>query len=284
MRSRTGTHLLLASIFAAVAFGFWAADGPGLGQGLHGANFAVFCQVSHVSHDDPIVYPGQRGRSHSHTFFGNQSTNAFSTLSTLRAARTSCYLKGDTSAYWVPTLFVRGRPVQPTSVAAYYRLPNYGDLRPFPRGLRMIAGDAHARRPQSLRVTGWDCGVSVAGGVRPTSSVPTCRGTRVSQLLHLHVHFPDCWDGRRLDSPDHKSHMAYSRSYRCPASHPVKVPKLELILGYPIAGGPDVELASGGQTSAHGDFINSCDQRTLARLVRACAARSPRCISPLRPG
>jgi hypothetical protein len=32
-------------------------------------------------------------------------------------------------------------------------------------------------------------------------------------LLQLDVIFPDCWDGRHLDSPDHKSHMAYSRNW-----------------------------------------------------------------------
>ena len=41
--------------------------------------FAVACGFSHRNQDDPIVYPRERGRSHDHTYFGNSSTNAFST-------------------------------------------------------------------------------------------------------------------------------------------------------------------------------------------------------------
>jgi hypothetical protein len=34
------------------------------------------CQFSHMAFDDPIVYPGQPGKSHLHVFFGNTGTNA----------------------------------------------------------------------------------------------------------------------------------------------------------------------------------------------------------------
>jgi hypothetical protein len=41
-----------------------------------------------------------------------------------------------------------------------------------------------------------------------------------------------CWDGKNLDSPDHKSHVAYPESGTfetggtCPKSHPVKIPQI----------------------------------------------------------
>jgi hypothetical protein len=45
--------------------------------------------------------------------------------------------------------------------------------------------------------------------------------------------FPSCWDGKNLDSPDHKSHMAYSGTGTgglgygaCPATHPIRVPQV----------------------------------------------------------
>lgn len=41
--------------------------------------------------------------------------------------------------------------------------------------------------------------------------------------LRTQVFFPSCWDGKNLDSPDHKSHMAYpslSDSGNCPPTHP----------------------------------------------------------------
>jgi Domain of unknown function (DUF1996) len=136
------------------------------------------------------------------------------------------------------------------------------EVDPFPAGLKMIAGDAMARSAQSLRVTSWFCGF----GREQSSTVPTCLGSRFAGL-RLRVRFPDCWDGERLDRADHKSHMAYSRAGRCPLTHPVEVPSISLVIFYGVPGGPDAELASGGQFSGHADFVNAWNQRALAGLV-----------------
>lgn len=43
--------------------------------------------------------------------------------------------------------------------------------------------------------------------------------------LRLQVFFPSCWNGKDLDSADHKSHMAYPDgvdSGKCPSTHPVR--------------------------------------------------------------
>lgn len=88
--------------------------------------------------------------------------------------------------------------------------------------------------------------------------------------LRLHVTFPSCWDGRRVDSADHQSHMAYAMRGRCPSTHPVAVPAISLIFRYPIAGGAGVSLTSGGQYSAHADFFNAWRQPALASLVDGC--------------
>jgi Domain of unknown function (DUF1996) len=95
--------------------------------------------------------------------------------------------------------------------------------------------------------------------------------------IQLHVRFPDCWDGRRVDSVDHKQHMAYSIRGGCPRGHPVLVPSLILIVSYPITKGSDVSLSSGGQYSAHADFLNAWKQRALERIVKECRAGRPYC-------
>jgi hypothetical protein len=224
--------------------------------------FAVACGFSHRNQDDPIVYPRQPGRSHDHTYFGNTSANAFSTPLSLRSAdRTTCRLPEDTAAYWAPTLFIGGRAVEPLGVVVFYARRTFARVRPFPAGFKIVAGDAAARGAQSRRVTFWSC-----GGRDTSSRLPTCAGDRHSSL-RLHVNFPNCWDGRRLDSRDHKSHMAYSSAGRCPASHPAEVPALSLEIYYGVAGGPRGELSSGGVFSGHADFVNAWDQRTLAALV-----------------
>lgn len=233
--------------------------------------FAVACGFSHRNQDDPIVFPRQPGRSHDHTYFGNRSTDALSTPASLREdGRTTCRLPADTAAYWAPTLFVGGRAVEPLAVVAYYVRRTSEAVDPFPAGLKVIAGDSSAQTAQSTEVTFWSC--AVRRGER-SSTVPTCPGDRRGGL-RLHVNFPNCWDGERLDSANHKSHMAYSSGGRCTASHPVEVPALSLIIYYGVAGGPGSELSSGGQFSAHADFVNAWDQATLNRLVQRYLNRS----------
>jgi hypothetical protein len=222
--------------------------------------FAVACGFSHRNQDDPIVYPRRRGRSHDHTYFGNTSTDAFSTPGSLRGAmRTTCRLPADTAAYWAPTLFVGGRAVEPLGAVAFYSRRTLARVRPFPAGLKVIAGNAAALSPQSRRVTYWSCGRDAS------STLPICRDRRSS--LRLTVNFPNCWDGRHLDSADHKGHMAYSSGGRCPSSHPEEVPAISLVIYYGVAGSRTAELASGSEFSGHADFVNAWDQRTLAALV-----------------
>jgi hypothetical protein len=90
--------------------------------------------------------------------------------------------------------------------------------------------------------------------------------------------FPDCWDGRRLDSDDHVSHVAYSATGTCPSTHPVHVPQLTASIGFPISGtGHALSLASGSVYSAHGDFLNAWDPDGLRREVEACIHRDVVC-------
>ena len=50
-------------------------------------------------------------------------------------------------------------------------------------------------------------------------------------LMAMH-HFPSCWDGKNLDSPNHQDHMystekgGFREAGPCPASHPVRMPQL----------------------------------------------------------
>src|SRR6478672_8629705 len=84
-----------------------APDGmqpPGRDRGV----FATLCRFSHEAPDDPIVFPGQAGRSHVHTFFGNATTDAASTYDSLRAGATTCRTEQDASSYWVPALYRNG--------------------------------------------------------------------------------------------------------------------------------------------------------------------------------
>jgi hypothetical protein len=232
---------------------------------LDGVEFVHDCRFTHAAPDDPIVFPGKPGISHFHTFVGNRTTNAFSTYASLRLGGTTCSRTADRSAYWAPALYQGSKLILPTLARIYYRRHTLAPVHPFPNGLRMIAGDSGATSVQGTRVTFWDCGF--LSPVAHSTHIITCpRG----ESLNLNIDFPECWDGRHLDSPDHKSHMAYMRNGKCPASHPVPVPALATKFSYPIRGGNGLRLSSGGLYSGHADFLNGWDPEAFRELVDGC--------------
>ena len=237
--------------------------------------FEVFCFYSHSAKDDPITMPGMPGMAmHQHDFAGNTTTTGSSTLTGLRAGRTNCALKADTAAYWTPTLFSHGRAVHPDRLHAYYRwgqIKDYAKIAPMPAGLKMIAGDATATKPQATSVIGWNCGVQ---GAALYSHPISCRS---GQKIVLHVFFPNCWDGVHLDSPDHHSHVVYSYHGSCPKSHPVSIPRLSEDYGYPLLDATGITLASGSSLTAHADFWNTWQQATMQRLTKDCINKGRQC-------
>jgi len=270
-RARLAVLAAAGAAIAAVAVTAAVAAGPApakkAANRLAGVNFVSNCAFSHEAMDDPIVYPGQPGKSHDHTFVGNTSTDANSTLASLQAAGTTCRLRADKAGYWMPTLIVDGQAVKPLGSTIYYRRSTQARVSTFPAGLEMIAGDSKATAPQDMRITFWNCGVD--GDVGRSSTPPACPSGR-GQELRLHVTFPSCWDGKSLDSADHKSHLAYPTKRACPADHPVSVPAISLIYRYPVSGDHDFALASGGVYSAHADFFNAWNANVLRRLVNVC--------------
>lgn len=238
------------------------------------AKFTSSCTFSHRASDDPIVFPGQAGASHSHDFWGNVSTSASSTYDSLRTApATSCEPSpADFAAYWIPTLLLDGQPIPPEHVTVYYRagVTDLSSIEAFAPGLMMIAGDPQATVPQSSGIASWGC---TEGGIHDAHQAPVCP---TGAKLKLQVTFPSCWDSAHLDSPDHRSHMAYPIAGACPDSHPVPVPKVTYFVKYPISGG-DVTLSSGSTMGAHGDFVNSWDQAELARRVVDCLRAGVQC-------
>jgi len=259
----------LAMLVSSAAFAGGKPKSPGERAAsladLVGVDFFHDCLFTHKAPDDPIVFPGKPGASHLHTFVGNRTTNAFSTYASLRSGATTCTRTADRSAYWTPALYRGSTLILPTTTTLYYRRFTLAPVRTFPDNLRMIAGSSVAKSVQGTRVTFWSCGVR--SHVRRSTHMLTCpRG----EFLHLAVFFPQCWDGRHLDSADHKSHMAYMRKGKCPSSHPVAVPTLEELYRYPIRGGNGISLSSGGLYSGHADFINTWEPSALRKLVDGC--------------
>ncbi|MEM9616148.1 MAG: DUF1996 domain-containing protein [Actinomycetota bacterium] len=259
------------------------------------AEFRIDCQFSHMNFDDAIVAPGQPGKTHLHTYYGNTSVDAFTNPDTLwqTGASTCAGGRANRSAYWVPSMIDTNdgnRIIEPGKAVIYYKTGWYGgkpeNVVAPPNGLRIVAGDATASGPET-------------GGPRPaanfvctefqraepsrfTETIPT--DCRPGEFVMIRVRFPQCWDGKNLDSPDHKSHMAYlvggpNNRQECPASHPVQIPSVD-INAYYLNDSPDVSgwrLSSDnydrnlpGGYSAHGDWIAGWDPSIMDRLIQNC--------------
>lgn len=271
----TRKHLYVASLFLTLPA---AAAAPG---------WIVSCAYSHSLNDDPIVFFNQPGASHLHDFAGSRGTRANSTPDQLRAAGSTCAIAGDTTGYWTPRLRVRGTqelvPMASGDKDAlfYYRrkaAPTGYVVPLIPDGLKMVLGNSHANSPAENPLLGsriiWKCGPGSGTNLNHPPAV--CD----SGVMVLSFTFPNCWDGKNLDSPDHLSHMAYPAGSRCPTSHPVSLPRIESFWRYNVGKGVPigtVELSTHEETGvwgpwyrAHSDVFNAWVPEALQSLMDRC--------------
>ncbi|WP_432199766.1 DUF1996 domain-containing protein [Erythrobacter sp. W53] len=269
--------------------------------------FRFLCKPSHLSYDDPIVFPGQKGRSHLHMYFGNTEADADSTYESLRTTGDStCRGPLNRSAYWIPALLDgRGNVVMPEFISIYYK--RYPNTDPkcaegegciaLPRGLRYVFGRTmNGELPDRESATYFNCD---GPGARPgrydtlVEAAQNCpSGARIGALLTA----PDCWDGEQLDSVDHRSHMSYevrnstTGVASCPASHPYRVPTFTLAAWYETddtldrSGNTDPNLQTwhfssdrmeGRQhmtsgTTFHADWFGAWDDEVMSEWMANC--------------
>ena len=213
--------------------------------------FRFICTPGQLVADDPIVYPGQPGKAHLHQFFGNLGANANSTYASLRTSGAStCNSPLNRSAYWMPAMMNgRGKVVRPDHINIYYKRRPASDPKcnldmkvdwekqwgvqgkcvDIPRGLRFVFG-RDMIDPKSP-TTGWpyfNCDGPGAVSGHFANIVDAAKGCPVGAQLGAVISAPECWDGKNLDSPDHRSHMAYpdwSWGYlKCPMEYPYVIP------------------------------------------------------------
>ena len=218
--------------------------------------FRLICHASHLSYNDPIVYPGQKGKSHLHQFFGNDSVDENSTYDSLRkAGNSTCGNALNRSGYWMPALLNgKGGVVVPDFVTIYYKRYDAKSVQctqaakacvQLPRGLRYIFG--YDMLNMAGKKTGggyFNCDNFYMPANHPNKALvkpghyksiveagPNCP---IGSKLGAVISSPDCWNGKDLDSPDHRSHMAYQSrdpntgQMRCPTTHPYMVAQFTL--------------------------------------------------------
>lgn len=248
---------------------------------------------------DPIVNPGAVS-GHAHTIMGGNGFGfTMDYADTQSSTCSSCTVKKDFSNYWVPNVYYKGKDGKFTSVQQvgggliYYlqrsdpQDPEFSNgLLAFPEGFRMLAGNPMLRSFSDTleqKAVSFAC-LGVSGPETHEFPKQNCpNGVRAQ------VFFPSCWDGKNLDSEDHKSHMAYPSnvdSGKCPVSHPKRL----ISIFYEVVwdtnkfkdmwydGKQPFVLSTGDETGYgyHGDFVNGWDVAYLQRAVEECTAESGR--------
>ena len=263
--------------------------------------FRFICGPGQIAYDDPIVYPGQPGKSHLHQFFGNLGANAHSTFISLRTSgESTCTNELNRSAYWMPAMLDgKGNVVRPNYVGIYYKRRPKSD--PFcttaaeecvgiPRGLRFIFGfDVNKPddpQPQNASLFNFKC---VEGWSPVTSAQGNLDGLNCQpgQWLSATISTPTCWDGVHLDSADHRSHLAFMKrdastgwESKCPSTHPKIIPQFTMSVSYSVVQGDNFALwylasdhmvpgiARGG--TFHSDYFEGWEEEIRLRWEAGC--------------
>lgn len=203
--------------------------------------FNVVCAPSHMSDADPIK---ETASAHApnpygvpgHTFFGNKSTVATSTVPSLQAGESTCELKSLNVAFWVPTMVSpSGQAVMPKANTEY----RFDDIRqgpslPRPQGLAFIFGSAMNTNPNAT-ATLWAC-TGVASTA--TMTIPTSCPAGATGIHSATYPWHGCWNGTQLgaglyrgDGPaDFASHINLAPA----CTNGVYVPRISIVLKYPL--------------------------------------------------
>ena len=221
---------------------------PGTYSSTKGA-FRFVCGGNGVmAYDDPLVMPGKPGKSHLHQSWGNAEFSAATTFETLRqSATTDCNNSPyslNRSLYWMPALVNdKAQAIQPNLVVVYYKQwsSDSGPCTPgasnfvgkcvgLPNKIRFIFGWNASNPTAKVQGATWFC----SGNGKHFTNLDDvfANGCKAGDTLTANTMGPNCWDGKYLDTPDHRSHMAYAGydkrgRYYCPASHPYTIPQEE---------------------------------------------------------
>jgi len=210
------------------------------------------CGTLVVQRLDPIVEPGVVPSAHVHQIVGGNSFNASMNPKDFdpgnKATCTTCSFSEDLSNYWTAVMYFKSKN------GSYKRVPQYpnallGDLQggmtvyylqndfntngkakitAFKPGFRMTVGAPGAKdgKNPGLRYT---CLSDVMTRFPETANFPAspCK----AGIMAIH-HFPACWDGKNLDTPNHQDHMyntgkgGFVAAGACPSSHPIRMPQV----------------------------------------------------------
>jgi hypothetical protein len=250
------------------------------------------CGSAGTGRFDPKVYPGDHtGKSHLHDFYGFVGVTPDSTYESIRGAPASeghstCNYGPYTaqrSAYWQPAMLEGDKVIRPDYVTIYYKRrpikgpladpvvtdptnPRYmGNGVELPNGLFFIFGFdmiTHTPATGSVRFITVEPNADGKADMGPQTEFKTLADAANSGKLYpgsalwVRAAAPQCWDGKRADSANHRDHMAYpsygSWGYaKCPATHPNVIVEYSLITTFRVRSGDQPKLWRWASDDSH---------------------------------
>ncbi|WP_340380465.1 DUF1996 domain-containing protein [Streptomyces sp. SS7] len=256
--------------------------------------------------DNVIVAPGvKNGAHHLHDYVGNQSNDAFANNNTFAAARTTCQNQQDKSSYYWPVLRLQdgtqdfdqnndggGKEgnVGKILVAKQAEIKFVGSptskVTAMPQFLRIITGDAKTTTNGLANANAhWSC-TGFESKVQLTEQYPICpQGSNVVRTFA----FQSCWDGKNVDSANHRTHVAFADANGNCQNGFKAIPQLTMRLVYST---PQPQIQNGVVKNAyavdgfpeqlhkaatdHDDFINVMNAQ-LNNKIANCINRGQKC-------
>jgi len=239
-----------------------------------------FARVDPILRDDCLS-------DHVHTFYGpqsgvdprrisssNQQLELHAKLLATDISENTGNVEENKSLYWHPTVYKYNRKTNTytrdimAQSTAYY-VWETGQTTAFPNGFRMIGGfdvkksNAFAECVNESPCDGDDC-------YTESTFFPSSR----CDELEVSMRLPNCWDGISLDSPpSHTDHVAYAEGSEfdgpCPASHPIKVPQIQLFFRILDYDGGWHTFADGSDVF-HSDYVSGWDESFLQNVLDNC--------------
>ncbi|MCX4626381.1 DUF1996 domain-containing protein [Streptomyces sp. NBC_01443] len=264
---------------------------PAARGGASTGSFAVQCGTNkegHFNPDNVIVAPGvSNGAHHMHDYVGNKTTDAFSTNNSLAQSGTTC-TNGDQSTYYWPVLRLRdgkaekdakapgggqdanvGTILKPKQVTIEFKGSPVSKVAAMPRFMRIITGDAKALTNGNANANAsWSC--TGFENRQLKDKYPVCpKGSDVVRTFN----FQSCWDGKNIDSANHRTHVAFADANGNCKKGFKAIPQLVQRIVYSVPPGSRFAVDSFPEqlhkpVTDHGDFINVMSNGLMANAVR----------------
>ncbi|KAK3689329.1 hypothetical protein B0T22DRAFT_427574 [Podospora appendiculata] len=301
------------------------------------------CSQVVIERLDPLVDPDMNPSAHMHQIVGGDAFNSSMPVADIakHASCTTCHFLEDLSNYWTANLYFKARngsykrvPQMANQfnqgdnggITIYYTSPGPNLTTAFKPGFRMLTGDSTRRTSENLGKSMQQCyrcftkdnfgGSMYSPCMDPTYDTDYLSKQPCAGGIRSNIIFPLCWDGKNIDSPNHRDHVSHPvggpTSFSvvtgaCPASHPVKIPQVMLEVmwdtrafnnkeDWPEDGSQPFVLSTGDKTGygQHGDYVfgwegnslqtamdSGCYLRNCSQLTEQAPQVKNRCSVPV---